>query len=129
MSKAGLIALGLLFWLLAGLMIWHGIEVDIGVEGYDGARIANASLMHEQAAIIQLGIGAAIVGAIFLAAGSLKPGVDEADDRARKGLVSSKQICPVCDEAVSARASVCKWCDCNLAAAADAEERGQDVPA
>lgn len=131
MSRALALALGLGFWLAAALLLWAGVETEIGVPGVDGARIANMSLMHQQALLMQAGIGATIIGAIFLAAVTPRVLLDREEVRARRGLASQKQICPICDEAVSAEASVCKWCDFDLVPASAGEKtaNGDDVEA
>lgn len=67
--RAAALFVGLMTWALAGFLLWTGLSMDVTVEGVEiGERIANNHAMHQQAILVQLGIGAGIAGAVFLAA-------------------------------------------------------------
>ena len=55
-----------------------------------------------------------VLGIFALIAIAGMPMRDVEAQRARQGAPSRKRICPACDEAVSAYATVCRWCDCEL---------------
>lgn len=60
-----LAAFAFIFSAVAGYFLFEGFTLDTSVGTGDGGSVANLQLMHVQAMQIGLGIGAAVVAAIF----------------------------------------------------------------
>jgi hypothetical protein len=61
---------GIIFWLLAVYLVIVGLGSPVGVPAdptiFPGGEMVNVHLLHVQAMNLQLGIGAAIIGTLFL---------------------------------------------------------------
>lgn len=60
-----LAALAFVFAVVGGYFLYVGISLDTSVSTGDGGAVANLQLMHVQAMNIGVGIGSAVIAAIF----------------------------------------------------------------
>jgi glycerol kinase len=60
-----LAALAFVFVLVAGYFLYSGLVMDTSTATGDGGTVANLQLMHVQAMKIGLGIGSAVIAALF----------------------------------------------------------------
>jgi hypothetical protein len=58
-------AFATVFVVIAGYFLFVGLTLDTSVAAGDGGTVANLQLMHVQAMQIGLGVGAAVIAAIF----------------------------------------------------------------
>jgi hypothetical protein len=60
-----LAAFAFVFVLVGGYFLYSGLVMDTSVATGDGGTVANLQLMHVQAMKIALGIGSAVIAALF----------------------------------------------------------------